>query len=539
MVQVHWPYAGRVLPLRATFPEFYPFVRPNVWLLDRALFPKRHCDPIDGQLCLIGFNTRQWDPTIGLADLLLEQLPHVMEGTGDEHLQGEPPEMWWNRLAVDTSYILVDSRLSLAGAQQGTLELKARSFAAKEKGKPPLIQGAVTAVKDRTGASIPCFVPVPAFLDSKFSMPWIWLDTPPIPDGDDLSLLEAIFQGDAYLKSKRPLFEIDSNLYIVPCALAYPAELRHGVQGVGWTFPYLWGQKSAFSANPKGAKQRIAITATMRAGEDDLGIRVPAIGTLKSKRVSVMGLGALGAPVALDLARNCCRELYLVDNQDVEPGNSVRWPLGATAWGRKKVEVLGVHILQEFPWVDLKSYAFAVGAAIDDQSAGDRKLFADILPNVDIVVDATASYGATTVLWAACSERDIPLISMFASPNVQGGAVVYYPPGGACPICLEHAWHEGVVPRPRGMGLDDEAGFDLVEPPGCAEPTFAGGDFDLLEVSLQAVRLTIAALNDDLSGKGAVVQILTMADSEGLKTLPSWTEYDLPLMAKCRCHPAE
>ncbi|MCK1662456.1 ThiF family adenylyltransferase [Bradyrhizobium sp. 151] len=82
--------------------------------------------------------------------------------------------------------------------------------------------------------------------------------------------------------------------------------------------------------------------------------RAPQASDRSAKKVCVIGTGAIGAPLAIDLARNGVKELRLLDSDIVEPGNSMRWPLGASAWGRSKVEALDAFIKNEFPNCDVR-----------------------------------------------------------------------------------------------------------------------------------------------------------------------------------------
>lgn len=116
-------------------------------------------------------------------------------------------------------------------------------------------------------------------------------------------------------------------------------EVGFQVDGVGWLFPFLFGPKRVFRPAKPGKREQgphITFLPTYRAGEADLSTRVPAVRILRDRKVAVVGVGAVGAPLAVELARIGCRKIHLLDYDVVEPGNSIRWPLGASAWGRGK-----------------------------------------------------------------------------------------------------------------------------------------------------------------------------------------------------------
>ncbi|RWO18433.1 MAG: hypothetical protein EOS09_35065 [Mesorhizobium sp.] len=63
-------------------------------------------------------------------------------------------------------------------------------------------------------------------------------------------------------------------------------------------------------------------------------------------------------------------------NHDVvEPGNSIRWPLGTTAWGVHKTAAIKQHVEAEYLWVEVEAIHHFVGAPTpSDASGGDQFL---------------------------------------------------------------------------------------------------------------------------------------------------------------------
>jgi hypothetical protein len=118
-----WPLdAATTLRLKAVYPDGFPHLRPQVFLLgglDNP--PMRHRSPIEGNLCLLGRDTRQWQPSWTLYELLSNQLADTILGTGEEDPQGEPADIWWNELGVKGTYCLVDSSWDLGEVSEGNL----------------------------------------------------------------------------------------------------------------------------------------------------------------------------------------------------------------------------------------------------------------------------------------------------------------------------------------------------------------------------------------------------------------------------------
>lgn len=535
IVEFDWPLDGKSIPLRTIYPDSFPRIRPNVRLRgDSSTFPRRHCSPLDGNLCLLGRDTRQWRQQWTLCKLLEKQLADALNDTGDEDPQGEPAEYWWNSCAQRGSYCLVDSSWTLGGAQSGTLKVRYRF---QKKDDAPAIQAVVTEVRDGKGALMHEWTgAVPAELAAssrEISIPWIYVDETILPNGK----AEQIDELMGRFGRVPPWAEFSPSMTGRWFAVLYKMETGFRQEGLGWLFPFYFGPKKSFRAAKAGQQvrpPRIMFIPTYRAGEGDLGARVPAVGLLRTRKVAVVGLGAVGAPLAVELARNGCRLLHLVDHDRVEPGNAIRWPLGASAWGHDKSDSLAAFIRREYPWAAVREHDHAIGSFNhDDPSKGDDSLFEAILPEVDLVVDATASYGVSTILGDHCRARGIPLVALYASPPVEGGVVARFAPQSGCPTCLEFAHDAGTIDRAPGFGEDR----GLQQPPGCAERTFTGASFDLQELSLQAMRLIVETPENPDGAAESVVHTLSLV-ADGKRIPPAWRVDVLPKAEGCSCSTA-
>ncbi|TGT04031.1 hypothetical protein EN856_36315, partial [Mesorhizobium sp. M8A.F.Ca.ET.213.01.1.1] len=119
-------------------------------------------------------------------------------------------------------------------------------------------------------------------------------------------------------------------------------------------FPLLYGPAKSFRTAKPGKKATgpsVLIIPTYRAGATDIGDRVASVCIFKNKVIAIFGMGAIGAPVAIELALNGCSHLIVIDHDIVEPGNSIRWPLGATAWGMRKTTAVKQHVESEYTGV--------------------------------------------------------------------------------------------------------------------------------------------------------------------------------------------
>lgn len=100
VIDIAWSMDGKTVHLRAMYPDSFPRLRPQARLMSSPSdWPKRHVSPLDGNLCLLGRDSAQWNPQWTLARLLDEKLKEALAGSPDEDAQGEPVEFWWNFLA--------------------------------------------------------------------------------------------------------------------------------------------------------------------------------------------------------------------------------------------------------------------------------------------------------------------------------------------------------------------------------------------------------------------------------------------------------
>lgn len=528
---------GLVVHLEAAYPDTFPSTRPHVCLLDgKEPRPTRHLNPTEGTICLLGRSSSQWHPGLTLADVLKEQLANALNDTGDQDPQGEPADFWWNSIALKDSYCLVDSSWTLGTASSGSLDLRIAlrppTSPSPASSVPPLptVRAAVMAVRDAEGQPLVMWEgPLPkALKDTRtITIPWARSSETLLPHRDISSQLRTL--RGAFSLEGRPQ-NLGSGHAVRPFVLVHPIEIGVNSYGLGWIMVLEVGHPKAFRPSDKGRKQRPLheyLVPVLRAGPDDLMVRVPIASQLREKHIAVFGLGAIGAPVALELARNGCGRLHLIEHDSVEPGNTVRWPIGVSAWGRRKVLAIADLIADQYPGTKVIPHPQMIGAI---NNPPDSTVLNKVLGEVDLVIDATVAWGVTQSLEMLCRERGIPLLQLFATPTLQGGAVVRLSGSGGCLVCLEHAWDQGEITRPPGS-LEEDV---LTQPVGCSERTFTGASYDLQEVSLQTVRLAVQTLTAT-EPTSSLIQTLSLIDANGNPAPPQWREEPLPPHPKCTC----
>jgi adenylyltransferase/sulfurtransferase len=134
----------------------------------------------------------------------------------------------------------------------------------------------------------------------------------------------------------------------------------------------------------------------------------------------IIGVGGLGCPAAVALARAGARRLTLVDGDVVETSNLHRQPLyGPEDVGRPKVEVARERLARAFPGLELETWTRRIGP--EDVEP--------LLARHALAIDGTDSVAAKFLLSDAVARTGTPLVS---------GGVVHW----ACLRCLY-----GTAPR--------------------------------------------------------------------------------------------
>lgn len=227
-----------------------------------------------------------------------------------------------------------------------------------------------------------------------------------------------------------------------------------------------------------------------RAGPSDLSSRIPELALLRKKTVVVVGLGGVGAPSALEFARAGVGEIRLLDFDFVDPGTSVRWPLGLNVAGLPKVEALKSFIDANWPYTKVVAVDHRVGGIRDIGERPEEAVLLDVLSGASLIYDATTEVGVQYLLSDVARQEGVDYICLWTAAGAWGGLVarLFSAADAPCWLCFQHSLDDGTIPSlpfdPRGE----------VQPLGCADPTFTGSGFDVGSVALMGVRLAVSTL---------------------------------------------
>ena len=512
---------GEKLDLCAVYPELFPYVRFQVFA--RGLDLPRHQNPFEGNLCLIGRSTWNWRTTDTVAGYMTDpgRMAALLVSARSEdraavaHLEESQAEPFSEYYAyAPESMLLVDSAWDLpAGVTYGELEIGVQSAGDGHlRGIVRTVRGPdKTVLAEADGA-------IASRGKEKVRARWLRV-TEPLKAPDGCGLLRLIEQRNAQIA--RPRWKSIGGRQTDIVGVVFPEELREGVTSDGWVFVVRQGRKD----------EQVFAARAGRYSRGDLGTRIPELGALAGKRIAVFGLGGIGAPGAIEFARAGAGELRLLDHDFIDPGTAVRWPLGLGAAGLAKTTALPAFIAQHYPFTAVRPCDRRIGDIVidpDSDRASDHDVLDEMLDGADLVFDATAEPGLHHLLCDQAWERGIPYVTAYATHGAWGGLVALLDPRAptGCWVCLQRALYEHkTIAEPPF----DPAG--TVQPVGCADPTFTGAGFDVIERALEMVRVAAGALCAGAPGGYPValwnVAVLSLRDAGGARVPPQWKTHEL------------
>lgn len=541
ILEVDWREGEEAVALRVGYSPLHPFFRPSIVALGLDL--RRHQHPLDRSLCLLTQGSGEWRSGQRVADFIGEQLGQVLTANAArregrladaaelEEQAPDPLSAYYAHLAEDDSAIFF---AAAAVAPPGTA-----GFAEFEICPRPMAPWAFEAVlrsaKPAAGSWFgkPFAMPLSAGPARMIEGRWVRM-TPPVTEdieailaSAEASIEKATLLQPALAKRLKQIGQAE----LAITGLVFKEELEYGPggEGDGWLF-------IASSNDSKTGKRVNRLVRGYRI-DSDLQARVPVAAALASKKILLIGAGAIGNFTAVELARAGVKQLHVVDCDVVEPGNSVRWSLGRPVWGVRKVVALTDFIQRNYPSVTVSASDFRVGAATTHPpgAAGARinplAALQRLIREADIVVDASASTECQEAVAHYCRSLGKPMVLGYATEGAAGGVVARFPAvSDACYVCFQEHWTDPDFPRPPV----DPAG--TVTPLGCNQPTFTGAAFDLQEVAMELTRSAVGLLTPEAYDPGAwQVAVLGLVEG-GRRVLPNWRPASLA--PRCRaCKP--
>lgn len=148
---------------------------------------------------------------------------------------------------------------------------------------------------------------------------------------------------------------------------------------------------------------------------------------LKSARVAVLGLGALGSASAITLARSGVGFLRVVDRDCVELSNLTRQIL----YDEHDAKTAAPKAIAAERHLSAMNSDITIEPVVADINAAT---IIDLIGDVDLVIDGLDNFDTRVLLNEACAEHNIPWI--YGSAIGSRGMTLNILPGGPCFRCL-------------------------------------------------------------------------------------------------------
>ena len=528
--------------LVAVFPQEYPDFPFEIWVQRGSNFPPGpHLNPT-GNLCLIQDPGNNWD---GSRDILARFLQHQVRSILRAH-RGDKTVLEAQEGLRQTGYIQYAPGTAMLVADWAVPpEINRGTFlwrhfpldSPHEYGR-----GVVTEIRAADGrllGQLTLGKKWDSMLHTSRQMTGRWVRLPSIPRGPDpLAEARSIWPQVARMAGTPDL-----------TGLLIPEEReKNGNTIDNWVFCL-----RTHMIHPQSG-QLLANHAFIRAEQftkETKWARAPRAIHIANKKALVIGLGAIGAPLAWQLARAGIGELRCVDYDSVQIGNLPRWMYGLPEIGKSKAACLAANLQLSYPPLISESIEHRIGGVTNNPTHYAR--FQTSLDEVDIIVDATAEIAINQYLEGLARERNIPYVWAYGSPGGWGGVIGRSVPGRTegCYECAQYrmldasAFQQKSLPAtPCAIVPPPAENLPGVQPVGCFNPTFRGTGFDMDQVSQMAARLVVATLCQEAQPTADCypdfpwdVAVLSQWDNQiDQPTVPNWTTYTLERHPECQNH---
>lgn len=481
------------------FPDTYPDHRVELYdqTGDEILLLHQH--PVTGKLCLLDNMPEAWRPNEDSAAFMLERVEELRAAnqSGRAGLEAigvgapEPRETYFP-YELNSLVLLPEALLDRGEAVAGTFKFKLEA-------EGTVFRGALVEI--HAGSSL---TKAPADFVRLFTGPvlsgtWYRLSEPP----PVLSATEL----HEWALDKLP--KLANRLKGDPGNKVYEGGRFSKLQRL-WAYSLVYpddgpdGPCDAYLVcvlSREGKRYAVHLLRPFILARSEQERRIRSIAGLREKRIAIVGLGTLGAPIALELVRTgMLGEVHLVDSDYFSVWNLVRHPLNLRALGWHKALALEQHIRLLDPFVKITWSHRRIGEtfvpASDDGPLLDLELARE-LSGFDLVVDATGDWATASFLSRVSMAAGFPLVIPTVTEGAWGGEVIRIVPGRTgCYDCYRFWDEDGQMPRPS-----QEVGAEPIYTRGCGFPTFAGTGFDALSVAADAVRLCVQTLLGNGSGQ--------------------------------------
>jgi molybdopterin/thiamine biosynthesis adenylyltransferase len=530
--------------LTAEYPDTFPYFPPQVFLEEQQFH--RHQHPVGRNLCLLAREGEDWLPGQDtLAGLLQEQLPKILAVNEtdlsssfvaeiEDHV-GEPLSSFIT-YPMGCAIVVLDA-CPPRDIPAGRLSLKVRPYQKSDVEEAPPVNGMVTKIADLSRKPLITSEILPPGFSESLEGFWLRLpERPPLKEIPNLAnfLVERMKMD---LPAFNKAFKAGKRGQVFIAGFVYQDEMTWRATSDDWLFLTIKVQQPE-----KGLRPVKASAQFIRAdwgGENAWMQRAPALRSVRAKSALIVGLGSLGSPLTLQLARAGVGELHLIDCDQLQVGNTIRWALGWGSAGLPKSLALKNYILNDYPYTQVHAYNVRIGSPTpgDGCTISDYDRVRLVGEQIDLIIDATANHRVSHFLSDLAKELGKPYLWLTTTHGASGGAIGRIIPGKTegCWHCFQHSLANGSIRLPTDTGGEE------IQPGGCSQPTFIGAGVDSDEIAQLAARLAIATLSrGESNGYPDFSWDVAIGDLQqaGLSIAPDWTPYTLKASAVCSaCNP--
>lgn len=542
---------GEEIELEIIFPDNFPFFRPQV--LAKSILLPRHQHPIHMDLCLLPRETINWDIQ-DLGSFLEDRLPKVLrEGieTDPQVIASTPEE----QAEPISEYYTTMKPLVFSSGRPVIMEEEINSTAEELK----ILDSGLIKVESKqnpssvsleeiTGSGLVLNISkwinrkgqlIESDFESHFSkelsrtLSWYKLSKFPsdIYGENFLSEFKKIIYRDKAVDIKSlQLRTKDFNLLSSFCLL-FPEEHEPGEYGWGWV-QYTLGQVIGKGGKRKKAPRTYSniFSKIQYLSKTEYFNRIPQVQEFQGKTVGLLGVGAIGSPIALELAKNGIKTLKILDYDWFEAPNTVRWSLGLDYLGYTKIEALQKYITLNYPYTNVIPFYHKIGDPY--LKIDENVLLEDFFNECDVIIDATVENAVNHLISNRCHALKIPYILAEGRRGGWGGLVARFLPGitEGCWTCLQNKLYNETENDPIQKPPDDSTGD--IQQAGCGDISFTGTHFDLVNVSLAVVKMVANIFAEDESFPWDVA-VLKTVNEDNKPILPHWETYPLKVSQYC------
>lgn len=457
------------------FPFDYPDVEPTLWGPRHLL--ARHQNRSEGNFCLLEDPAADWWPGMAAAQLVDEDLRWLLADSeaGPEAVaagEADMPEPLSQHISADAGRVVLVPGpfwpIELDAAD-GEIVLHTKIFG----------DGHILVSADGFAAADTKLVKkFSALKNSRHVGRWAALpDSVVSPWPTTQEILDAAQAASPQLLSRlRRVLARERTRPVVEgwVGVTFVEEgPQRGQRRRGWLFLNVRLTRSGERTIVKTARA-LAVTASERAR------RIPELAGLQAARILVVGAGSLGGPVVYELAKAGVGHTAVADYDRYDVNNAVRHVLDPRWAGVLKTVAVSIEAENLNPFVTVAPHTLHVGG-----SRSYSELLAELLADVELVVDATGSQAAARVLQRRCREAATPMVLASLTAGSYGGEVAVFGADGPCYYCFVLGQQDGSIPSPA------EGPRSTTTPVGCSTPAFSGAGFDATSLAALAARTTI------------------------------------------------